>query len=136
MILSLIIITALALLIYLNASTDTILKILAILVSVFLLTVSYLNYKDTNFNNRFNQLLEQHNKLHSKLEEYIKNNPNEYSDIVNGRMYKNSAQLLYKNSDYSPYLRLLYHVLKFIDRDSIIFSGVNNKKNIHLLLGR
>lgn len=108
--------------------TDTILKILAALVSVCVLTVTYLNYEKTNFNNRFNQFLDQHNKSHSKLEEYIKNNSSNYDSIVNGVMCENSSHQLYKKSGYSPYLRLLYHILKFIDNDSIFFATTGDKK--------
>lgn len=108
---------------------DFTLKIMAYVVSCFVLYVTFLNYKETNFNNRFNQLLEQHNKLHNKLEEYIKSHSDEYKLIVNSNInYQTSARFLYKKKEYSPYLRLLYHILKFVDNELNEFKLSNGGK--------
>ncbi|MEQ5125555.1 putative phage abortive infection protein [Providencia alcalifaciens] len=104
---------------------------IAIFVSIIVLVITYANNRLNNFNNRFNLLLEQHNKLHKFVEENIKANNSDFERIINYNYYQDSVDGLYKDDVYSPYMRMLYHLLKFIDADTpnkYIFMRSNKEK--------
>ncbi|MBE8613165.1 hypothetical protein CYG68_12220 [Morganella morganii] len=102
--------------------TDLLLPILAIIVSVIVLLITYANNQRINFNNKFNLFMEQHDRLHSILEGCINNDVNEYNSIVTELDCENSIKKLFRHEKYSPYMRFLYHVLKFIDKETPILN--------------
>lgn len=103
--------------------TDLLLPALAIVVSIIVLFITYANNQRINFNNKFNLFMEQHDRLHSILEGYINNDIDEYNSIVKELDCENSIKKLFRHERYSPYMRFLYHVLKFIDKETP-FSNV------------
>lgn len=103
--------------------TDLLLPTLAIIISIIVLLITHANNKRINFNNKFNLFMEQHDRLHSILEECINNDINEYDSIVKELDCENSIKKLFRHERYSPYMRFLYHVLKFIDKETP-FSNV------------
>nr|WP_306467681.1 putative phage abortive infection protein [Proteus mirabilis] len=105
-----------------------IISLLALFVSFSIMSINFLNYRETNFNNRFNQLLTQHNKLHEQLESYINDHKNEYLSVLKKVRYNDSVSFLYKNNIFSPYMRFLYHMLKFVDRESLFMTNDKKKK--------
>lgn len=105
-----------------------IVSLCALLISFSIMFINYLNYRETNFNNRFNQLLTQHNKLHDQLEDYINVHKNEYLSVLKKLRYNDSVSFLYKNNIFSPYMRFLYHMLKFVDRESLFMTNDKKKK--------
>lgn len=90
----------------------------AIFVSLIILYVTISNNKKNNFDNKFNLLMLQHDKLHAILIKDINDNVIEYGSIVGNRSSKISVTRLYRHEKYSSYLRVLYHVLKFIDKET------------------
>lgn len=115
--------------------TDLLLPTLAVIVSIIVLLITYANNKRINFNNKFNLFMEQHDRLHSILEGCINNDINEYDSIVKELECENSIKKLFRHEKYSPYMRFLYHVLKFIDKETpfsnvwFIPNGTKKKKD-------
>lgn len=91
---------------------------IAIFVSLIILYVTFFNNKKNNFDNKFNLLMQQHDKLHAILIKGISDNVIEYGSIVGNRSCNASVKRLYRHEKYSSYLRVLYHVLKFIDKET------------------
>lgn len=89
------------------------------------------NYRSDAFNQRFSLLLDQHNSYLEKVNEYIKSEPG-WSLLRALFNYDRSSESYNPLSGHiilSPYMRILYHTLKFIDEDYFeIEDGIIGRK--------
>lgn len=98
-------------------NTSLIISISSVIVSVWALNHTLNKEKIAKFDEKFILLLEQHNELHKKLAEYLtdemiyKNN-NLFSMK---KKYKENSNSVYNNFNFSPYMRILYQLLKHVD---------------------
>lgn len=77
------------------------------------------NYRKEAFNQRFSLLLEQHNAYLGKVNEFSRSEPGWlfYKKLFKTEMHFDAFHMLKGHFIYSPYMRVLYHLLKFIHED-------------------
>ncbi|HEJ9484707.1 TPA: hypothetical protein SMM93_003996 [Proteus mirabilis] len=99
---------------------DLIIPGVALVVSIISLIVNGDLNKKSSFNNKFSLLLEQHNKYHDELTNNLGNKDQEEKKEGKRKLlfcydYHTPNDYLYGNAEFSPYMRVLYHILKNID---------------------
>lgn len=99
---------------------DLIIPGVALIVSIISLIVNGDLNKKSSFNNKFSLLLEQHNKYHDELVNNLDNKNQEEKKKEKWKLlfccdYHYPNNYLYGNAEFSPYMRVLYHILKNID---------------------
>ncbi|WKA64180.1 putative phage abortive infection protein [Pectobacterium aroidearum] len=77
------------------------------------------NYLRDAFNQRFSLLLEQHNTYLEKVNNYVRTEPgwNFITKTFNSNQHFEAFDAMSGHVVLSPYMRILYHTLKFIDQD-------------------
>ncbi len=77
------------------------------------------NFKKDSFNQRFSLLLQQHNIHLEKVNEFSKTNNGYdfFNKIFNNENHMDAFCSLRGHFIFSPYMRVLYHLLKFINED-------------------
>lgn len=77
------------------------------------------NFKKEAFNQRFSLLLEQHNNYLNKVNEYLRSADGWQflSKVFNHNIHTESFYMLKGHFALSPYMRILYHLLKSIEDD-------------------
>ncbi|MDY3695766.1 MAG: putative phage abortive infection protein [Proteus mirabilis] len=99
---------------------DLIIPGVALVVSIISLIVNGDLNKKSSFNNKFSLLLEQHNKYHDELVNNLDNKKQKEKKEEKWKLlfccdYHTPNNYLYGNAEFSPYMRVLYHILKNID---------------------
>ncbi|KJF78410.1 hypothetical protein UA45_06300 [Morganella morganii] len=94
------------------------------------------NSQKNTFDSKFNLLLKQHNKQLENVVAFINNNFNgsiSSGELINDRDYTIPNNYLFNHFVFSPYMRILFHILKAIDIDyGAINKDITSQKNIHL----
>lgn len=104
----------------LNFNVESLISLLSMIIAGYSLYKSSVNNSENSFNERFTLLLEQHDKAQSSLIKYIDKEKNIIGSegLINWTDTPNEAyKKLYQNHNFSPYMRTLFHILKFINDD-------------------
>lgn len=104
----------------------TIAPILGVLFTIITLNRNTKNNRRNTFDSKFNLLLEQHHIQLKNVVSFIdenKNNDKVLPMITNGVDYSILNNYLFQHSIFSPYMRVLFHILKSIHSD---FRAIEN----------
>lgn len=103
-----------------NLSIESLISFLSMIIAGYSLYKSSVNNAENSFNERFTLLLEQHDKAQASLIKYLdkENNIIGTDGLMDWICTPDEAsRKLYQNHNFSPYMRTLFHILKFINND-------------------